>query len=38
MIANLISSTGLGPCLMLALGIVGIPLAIWWDKRKGKQR
>ncbi len=35
---EVLSSTGFGPCLMLTLGVVGIPLAIWWDKRKGGQR
>lgn len=35
---DLVSSTGLGSCLMIALGVVGIPLAIWWEKRKGEQQ
>lgn len=35
---DLLSSTGFGSSLLLLAGMVGIPAAIWWDKRKGARR
>lgn len=35
---ELLSSTGFGLSLLILAGMVGVPLAIWWDKRKGARR
>jgi hypothetical protein len=34
---ELLSSTGFGSCLMLFIGIVGVPAAIWWNKRQARR-
>jgi len=34
---SLLTETGFGSCLVLAIGVIGIPAAVWHDARKRRR-